>query len=303
MERGVRWLLIAAVAACARVEPPEEVSITLLPPGVHTRSSDPQETLVTDYNIFVFNSFGLLEYSTYVPRREYGGEIPSCSVRLVKEAPYTVLAAANLGYELVFQNLEEALQYRYHMAYPDEFQAGMPMAACMADAVAGKDLKIIVPLERLMSRVDLRIDRRELNEDVSIRITFVTVCDAASSVLLFGDSVVDNWSNLFGSGYYKSGPQVYPLNHDTLDGMSGEVSLYLLENRPGGLVQSYVEVKAEYHSATQHTRPGEYLIFRFYLTENHDTRRNTCYPIILKPSATGLDCPDGWRLDKSALEY
>ena len=303
MERGVRWLLIVAVAACTRMAPPEEVSITLLPPGVHTRSGDPQEALVSDYTIFIFNSFGLLEYSTYVPRREYNGEIPKCSVRLLKEAPYTVLAAANLGYELAFHSLDEALQYRYYMAYPDEFLAGIPMAAYMADAVAGKDLKITVPLERLMSRVDLRVDRRELNEDVSIRINSVQVCNAASSVQLFGDSVVDNWAHLFNSGYFKSGAQVYPLNHDTLDGMSGEVPLYLLENRPGGLAQSYVEVKAEYHSATRHTRPGEYLIFRFYLTEDGDARRNTCYPIILKPSATGLECPDGWRLDKSALEY
>ena len=49
MARGVRWLIILLVAACTRVEEPSrEVSITLLAPEPHTRSGDPEESLITD---------------------------------------------------------------------------------------------------------------------------------------------------------------------------------------------------------------------------------------------------------------
>lgn len=305
MGRGVRWLIILLVAACSRVEEPGcEVSITLLAPGgPHTRSGDPDETLVTDYNLYVFNQFGFLEKKEYIPRREYAGAEPSCTVRLVKDAPYIVLAAANLGYELDFGSLEEAMAYRYHMAYPDEFSQGIPMAACMEAAVAGNDARIDVPLERLMSRIDLMVDRRALDEDVSIRITSVQVCNAPSSALLFNESRVASWVHLFTEGYAKTGQAIYNLNHDTLEGISGAVPLYLLESAAGGLAQPYIEVKADYHSSSCHTKPGESLIFRFYITEEGEVLRNCRYPIILKPSASGLDCPDGWRLDKSALEY
>lgn len=302
MGRRVEWLIILSVAACARVEePPREVSITLLAPGPHTRSSDPDETLITDYNLFVYNSFGLLETKVYVPRREYSPESLSFTARLVKEAPYTVLAAANLGYELTPGSLEEALGYRYHMAYPDEFSQGMPMSARMDNAVAGKDAKIAVQLERIMSRVNLRVDRRALDEDVSIRVTSVRIGNAASSALLFGNSRVEAWSQLFTEGYSKSGNDVYNLNHDSLDGISGSVALYLLESGPGGLVLPYIELKADYHSSACHTRPGESLVYRFYITEDEGAGRNCLYTIIFRPAGTGLECQDGWRLDTGAL--
>jgi hypothetical protein len=120
-------------------------------------------------------------------------------------------------------------------------------------------------------------------------------------VVLFGESRVEAWGQLFTGGYSKTGEQVYNLNHETLDGISGAVPLYLLESVSGGLVQPYIEVKADYHSSTCHTRPGEVLIYRFYINEDEGNMRNTVYPIILKPSGTGLECQDGWRLDKSAL--
>lgn len=302
MGRGVRWLIILLAAACTRVErPSSEVSITLLTPGLHTRSSDPDEALITDYNLYIYNSFGLLEKKAYVPRRDFSGEAMSVSARLLKDATYVVLAAANLGYELNFGTIEEALSYRYHMAYPDEFSQGMPMAAYMDEAVAGNDAKIEVRLERLMSRVDLRIDRRSLNQDVSIRVTSVQVCNQASSVVLFGESRVESWGQIFTEGYLKTGQDVYNLNHEALDGISGTLPLYLLESGPGGLVQPYIEIKADYHSSSCHTRPGESLVYRFYITEEEGTERNCLYPIIFKPTGTGLECTDGWRLDKEAI--
>lgn len=297
-------LFILVVVSCMReAMPVQDVTITLSAGDVLTRSSDPDETIITDYNLYIFNSLGFLEYGVYKPSRELSGGSTTCTARLLTDAPYIVFAAANLGYELRLGSIQQAREYRYHMAYPDEFSQGMPMSAYMGAAVVGKDAILDIHLERVMSRVDLSVDRRSLDDDVSIRITSVQMCNTASSVLLFSDSYVENWSQLFNEGYSKAGTQLYWLNHDTMEGISGEVPFYILENRFGGITESYIEVKADYHSASCHTKPGESLIFRFYLNDDRDACRNVRYRITLQPKGTGLECTDGWRLDKSALVY
>ena len=296
-------LYILAVVSCMREAPPvQDVTINISAPGILMRSSDPDETLITDYNLYIYNGLGYLEAKKYVPAREMASGGTTFTARLLKDAPYTILAAANLGYELHFSSVQEAMDYRYHMAYPDEFSRGMPMAACLEGAVAGNDLTIDVPLERLMSRVDLCVDRRSLNEDVSIRIKTVQLCNTASSVFLFDSSSIENWTELFTEGYSKSGSQIYWLNHDTDSGTSGIVSFYLLENRSVGIAQSYIEIKADYHSSNCHSKPGESIVYRFFLNDEHDACRNTRYSITFRPEGTGLECTDGWQLDKSAME-
>ena len=295
--RRLLGLVVLLSVSCVREQPPgEEVIVNLCSPGLPSRASDPDELLITDYNLYIYNQFGFLEKRLYVPAREMGETTPSCTVRLLKDAPYIVLAAANMGYELWFDSMQQAFAYRYYMAYPDEFSRGMPMAACMTDAVAGDDLRIDVPLQRLMSRVDLSIDRRGLNQDVSIRINSVQVGNAASSAMLFSDSRVENWSQIFTEGYEKSGEQVYWLNHDLVSGVSGEVPFYLLENRPGSIAPSYIELKADYHSATFHTAPDKSLIYRFYITDDKDAKRNSRYPVVLRLKGSGLECEDGWSV-------
>ena len=100
--------------------------------------------------------------------------------------------------------------------------------------------------------------------------------------------------------------------------------MYLLENAQGDLLEnvttdsgkvftdgryqevcSYIELKAEYHSPSVHSRAGEYLIYRFYLGENRnnfDVFRNVRYRITVRPEGDGLQ-EDSWRVDKSGLDY
>jgi len=298
-------IIFVLLLSCTRDVLREEVTLQLVSPEFSTRAQNPDESLITDFNIYIFNQFGVLEKKLYISSRELSGGDPACTVRLIKDTPYIILAAANMGYELKFGSLEEALAYRFHMAYPDEFSQGMPMSAYLPEAVAGEDALIEIPLVRLMARVNLCIDRRGLAEDVSMRISSVQVCGSACSALLFAPSRIEYWSELFTEGYTKSGNEIYWLNHDTVEGVSGEVPFYLLENRPGGVVQSYLEVRADYHSSVCHTKPGEPLIYRFYLTEDpeHDARRGVCYQITLRPEGSGIEEPDGWSLDKSSLIY
>ena len=113
------------------------------------------------------------------------------------------------------------------------------------------------------------------------------------------------------------------MNKETSVGESESLCVYLLENLQGDLLEnvlsdegkvfsdsryaevcSYIQIKAEYSSAEHRTRPGGYLIYRFYLGEgrnNFDVRRNTHYTIRVRPEGDGLS-EDSWRVDKDGIE-
>ncbi len=322
-----RILLILFLAGCTRAAVPQmciESTICLTPGAALTRASDPDETLITDFNLLIFNSFGILEEKVFISRRQLVLENGNAlyRTRLLQDAPYTILAAANLGYQLPCRTLEEALAYRYHLAYPDEFSAGMPMAAILYDVVPGHEGRIELPLERLMARIELRMDRQALAPDVQFSVREVRVGGCPSSVRVFGTSKAEEAGQVFSQGYAKAGMQVEALNREETLGISAPVSVYLLENAQGDLLEhvttdsgkvftegryqevcSYIEIKAEYHSSTTHSRPGTYLVYRFYLGENRnnfDVIRNVQYRISVRPEGDGLQ-ENSWRVDKSAL--
>lgn len=321
-------ILLLFLVACTRMTTPDKrinSTICLTTGAAVTRAADPDETLITDYNLLIFNSFGILEEKVFYTRRQLvleDGKV--CHrTRLLQDVPYTILAAANLGYELPCHSLEEALSYRYHMAYPDEFTPGMPMAAHLDNVALGADGMVELPLERLMAKIELRIDRRALNPEVTFTVREVRVGGCPNSVRLFGTSKAEGSTQVFGNGYTKNWSQVAALNQDETLGMSGPVNVYLLENAQGDLLEhvttdsgkvftdgryqevcSYIELRAEYNSPSFHSRAGEYLIYRFYLGENlnnFDVFRNVRYRITVRPEGDGLQ-EDSWRVDKSGLE-
>ena len=324
--RPICFLALLFLAACTRApQAYVDTAIYLTPAWTRTRANDPDEERITDYNLLIFNSFGILEEKVFLSRRQLvpeGGEV--CHrTRLLQDVPYTILAAANLGMELPCRTLEEALSYRYYMAYPDEFTPGMPMTAVLKDAVPGNDGRLQLPLQRLMARIDLRIDRRALDNDVQFTVREVSVGGCPSSACLFSPSKAESSEQIFQQGYVKYWSQVSALNQDTTLGISGPVSVYLLENIQGELLEhvttdrgkvfsdgryqevcSYIEIKAEYHSPSLHSRAGEYLIYRFYLGESlndFSVRRNVLYSITVRPEKDGLQ-EDSWRVDSSGLE-
>ena len=325
MKRFSVLILSAVLAACSREAESPFTQLTLIPvcDKVLTRATDPDEQRITDYNLFIFNAFGVLEEKLYVPARQKSDTPAPYTTTLLKEVPYTILLAANLGYELVFHTLEEALDYRYYLAYPDEYSQGIPMAACLEQVTVGADNATLeLPLQRLMARLDLQLDRSALNQDVRLRVTEVKVGNCPSSVRLFAESQVENSSQTFTTGFTKSGRETDPLNQDLTVGLSRPLSLYLLENCQGDLLEeieserekifregrysdvcSYVELKVEYRSDTRHTPPGAPLVYRFYPGEslcNFDIRRNTRYQLVLRPEGDGLQ-ESSWRVDQSTL--
>ena len=317
-------LLIVPVACTQEPSSRPECCIILSCAAPLTRSGDPNDTRITDYNLYIFNAFGVLEERVYVPARVLrltDGKV-QYRTTLLRDVPYTVVAAANLGYELPFRSLDEARAYRYHLAYPDEFTQGIPMAACQENVTVGDDGILEVELERLMARIELTIDRSQLQADVDFKVTDVRVGACPSSVLLMGPSKVSGPQETFSLGYGKSGNEVSALNEGARAGVSRSLSVYLLENCQGDLLEnvqtdsgkvfkdgryqdvcSYIELKAEYHSPGWNTPVGDRLIYRFYLGEdlnNFDVVRNTWYRITVCPRGDGLS-ESSWRVNKEAL--
>ena len=330
MERGgiLPMLLLSLVIGCCNRwdrDGGHAATVLVLDPqsGIPTRSALPDDRLVSDINLLVYNAEGLLE-----ERRFYSGRqltVTDGTVRigttLLTGAAYDVFVAANVGYPLPALSREEVETYRYYLAYPDEYSRGLPMSGRLDGLVTEGAAEVRIPLVRTMARIDLNLDRTKLSSDVTFQVTSVVIGNGPSSVMLFGDSKAESATQVFANGFSLEGPQVQALNIDQSPGISGTVSLFLPENLQGdllttddesgkfftegpyGQVCSYLEIRGSYHSDTWHTRAGEPLVYRFYLGDgpgNFDVSRNTACRVTVHLEGTGLD-EDGWRVDKSRL--
>ena len=197
-----RLILLAGLllAACQRETHPQAIPARIiLDPGIPlTRATDPDEQLISDYNLLIFNAFGVLEEKVYIPRRKMvfsGGKLVH-ETTLLLDVPYSIYAVANLGYELPCRTLEEVRSYRYHLAYPDEYSRGIPMAGKLEEEAIGHSGTLTLPLERLMARVNLSIDRSALDvtprrlDQLDLRDAVEILCNGfhIAEAVLFGES-------------------------------------------------------------------------------------------------------------------
>ena len=320
-------LLLSLVIGCTSWEQEGRYAETwlVLDPesGVPTRSALPDDRLVSDINLLVFNAEGLLEDRRYYTSRQFtvtDGTI-GLGATLLTGSPYDIFVAANVGYALPALSRDAVEAYRYYLAYPDEYRRGLPMSGRLDGFVSGGAAEVRIPLVRTMARIDLNLDRTRLDSDVTFQVTSVVIGNGPSSVMLFSDSKAESATQVFASGFSLDGQQVQALNVDQSPGVSGTVSLYLPENLQGdllttddendkyftegpyGQVCSYLEIRGSYHSDTWHTRAGEPLVYRFYLGDgpgNFDVSRNTACRVTVHLEGNGLG-EDGWRVDKSRL--
>ena len=295
VKKYTKLLLVAALVSCTgnkdQTVLPQESLLCLSCKPYPVKSADPDPVLISDFNILIYNCFGILEESVYVPEREMTEEAFHRTT-LLSGQTYTILAAANLGYGLGNLTLKEAMAYRHYLAYPDEYSHGIPMAAVLEEVTSAE--KINIRLERLMGRVDVRLDKSRLNPDVALTVNEVRVCRCPMSATLFSPGAAVQF---FPGDYSLSGQDLNPLDR-------GEaVRLYLLESLTGDVPSSYVEIKCTYSSPRYRTRVGEYLIYRFWIGDGdtYGIGRNTIQSVVVRPIGDGLS-GDSWRVDKSALE-
>lgn len=302
-------------AACHKAPQAEEVFIVLK--TEETRSGNPPEEIVDDVNLFIFNGEGVLKEHLYM--KEAGNKGVRAS--LFKEEPYTIYACANLGYRMPERTMEEMDNMRFFLTYPDEFSHGMPMSGIARDVTVGEDKEITLEIRRCMAKVEVRLDRSGLYSGIDLEVKRVETGACPRWAFLFRESKVLSSEDLFLSGYYKDGRA---LNTDAGNGLSRPETLYLLENCQGNLLEdatgpedkifpaldrtgelcSWIEIHATYYSSRYYTRPGEFLVYRFYLGEdlcNFDVRRNVSYSFTVRPEGNGLN-ESSWRVDRSAIE-
>ena len=305
--RAKLLILLLFLQACQGVPGPGTHTVyAVLDYGTSpTRSADPPGEMISDVNLLLFSEDGLLETRLYMSGPEVAGGTFPLTLPLTLRC--NILAAVNFGYALEgIDSWDDALNYRFRLAYPDEYSRGIPACGMLEDFVPGRNPEIVIPVRRLMSRVDVNIDRRALDDGVSIKVRSIGIGNCPRSASLDGPSFISSKEDTFGQGFIKAYGAADALNRDASPGVSGTVSLYLLENRqpePDPTVCSYVEIKAEYLSATRVTRPDEYLVYRFYLGTGDNplgVERNRLYTITVRPEGDGLS-GEGWRVDKSGV--
>ena len=326
-------ILLAALNGCIYEkngqDSEEEIEVQLCFSGIkEVKSVDPGPDVVNDLNIFVLNGEGILEEHKYIALQDSWpgtGGSSVCKIRLIKGLRYSIAAFANFGHRIDgIKNAEELNKYRYHLTYPDEYSRGLPMCGKVEKLLAGQENNIEIGLERLMSRISLRIDRTRLSKGVTFNVRSVRIGNCPKSILVMGNSRAQNNMDVFNVGFIKSYGEVDDLNRDKEPGVSKEVSVYMFENMNGDLLPeavkdkdkvldkmpymaeicSYIEIKAEYISPSFTNLPGDYLIYRFYLGAgkgNFDIKRNCHYKYTIRPEGSGLD-ENSWRVDIQGLK-
>lgn len=311
-------LSILLISSCStQLQETATCRIKICCTGLVSRAMDPQEELISDVSIMIFDETGMAEECIWIPQAQEHIE-----VTLVKGKRYHVRACANFGYQVYADRLNELDEVRYHMAYPDEYREGIPMCAEENDVIISEDALILLTFKRLMAKISIRIDRSKLSDDIEMDVRSVRIGNCPKSVKVFGESCISGSDQCFTSGFSRTDYQTDILNRSDIDGKSGRVSLYMLENMQGKFPDtitsdtekvfdkddprseqcSYIEMEMDYHSSRYaSTTP---LIYRFYLGENMnnlDVERNCHYDITVCPENDGLS-DDGWRVDKSGLE-
>lgn len=281
-----------------------------------SRSMDPDEEMISDLSIMIFDENGEAEECIWLPNGQTHAEIP-----LVLGKRYSFRACANFGYRTYADHIDELEETVYYMAYPDEYSKGMPMCAAIDGIRIGEDTAVNLKLIRLMSKISLRMDRRRLSEGVRMNVIGVRIGNCPKSVKVFRPSTVRDNDQCFSMGFGRDDAQAAILNTISEDNLSGILTLYMLENMQGDMdgiikedadkvfkesdhrreVCSYIEMDIEYLSYEQYSEKP--LKYRFYLGDsmtNLDVERNCHYHITVCPEDDGLK-GDGWRVDKSGM--
>ena len=266
-----------------------------------TKALNPKEDAVNDINLFVFNKYGILEAQAYSRAAE-------TEVDLFPGERYDVYATGNMGYSLTgIRTIDDLFERRYYLIYPDEYRTGIPMSTHIAGFQVDSTRLCQLPLERMMGKITLEMDRTALDKDVRILVRQVSIGNSPRSAALFGRSKARTRQDVFPKGFTRGMYESDVLNIDKELGHSWDLSLYLLENMQGdewNELCPYVEWQAEYYSPHQHTKAGHYLIYRFYLQDEgeYNIERNCHYHFTIRPEGDGLQTKDEWQLDSSALE-
>lgn len=261
---------------------------------------------IWDLNLYVYDAYGLPEihdYYQFEPHKEGDFDLP---VEIVGGKCCNVFALANLGYKTPDFAMEDLLSKRFFMAYPDEYSHGMLQSGMLADYTVKGDETVALVLDRAMAKLSLKIDRSNLDRDVDFHVSSVKVGNCPKSFCAFAPTALSGADDAFKEGFALGGAQTGRLNRSDSKGMSDEVSLYMLENRPEvpeKTLCTYIEMSMDYLSDKYYTPGDKPLIYRFFVNEkgDFDVCRGCHYHVTATPHGNGLAGEDSWRVDKSGV--
>lgn len=275
-----------------------------------TKAALPAEDLVSDICLLIFDEDGDLEKID-----DSGSGVLSLS--LSKGRSYSFFAYANSVTEVHADGIDDVLGLKHRLRDPYDYRNGIPMSAQMTGVMVERDTSFTMELERLMSKISVRMDRSALSEGTEIIVKEIRIGNCPAEAYLFRQSGPTSPDECFDAGFERE--DVEMLNRSDRYGMSGAVSLYMLENMQGDHredgketimdkedprreISSYVEIDMEYKSDSLYCT-DEPLTYRFYIgdpPDSQDVERNCHYHIVIRPEDDGLP-EDGWRVDKGGL--
>lgn len=313
------------ICSCSEETEPQklaEVQLSISGTDFMTRAADPDEDAVRDLNIYIFDSRGIIEEQIWIPE-VMDSRSASCSATLLQGKEYSFYACANLGRRHEISSVSGLEDLKCHLAYPDDYREGMPMAGKAEGIRIDKgQTEVRIALERLMAKISITMDRGGLSKDVSMNVTHIRIGNCPKTASVFKANRVTDHDECFSLGFSRNEVECSILNRNAGNGTSGTLSLYMLENMQGDLgnitsdsqkvfseydvrreICSYIEIWMDYRSPS-HASGDTPLKYRFYLGEdrsNLDIERNCHYRITVIPEDDGLS-DDSWRVDKSGLE-
>ncbi len=298
----------------------EDIQITLECPGYDTRASLPEDNVIRDLNLLIFEN-GKTEEAIWKDGTDLNGSI-NVETSLVIGRTYTITAIANIGRRLEIDDLAEWEQITIGLQDSDGYGNGIPMYAFAKDIRIYRGASIRMELIRMAAKISLKIDRSRLSKDVNLEVTRVRIGNCPRFASLASPSKAGSRQDVFETGFELTNHQCSALNSIGYHGISGEVSVYMLENMQGDFPYligedeekvldkddplaekaSFIEMEMNYSSPFLISYDSP-LIYRFYLGDsigNLDVERNCHYLFTVTPEDDGLS-GSGWRVNKSGI--
>lgn len=142
-----------------------QVEILLEGGRMASKAMMPEEGKISDVNLLVFDSHGQIVENIYTT-----GESP-LYLKLIKDETYHFAGLANFGYKVTATSLDDLKKLSFHLAYPDEYREGMPMASDVVAHKILKDMNVRLSLVNMMSKISIRVDRNHLSDNIDMTVS------------------------------------------------------------------------------------------------------------------------------------
>ena len=325
-KRRISGIILSAVAimatGCCTDNTGEKgiasISLTCSIPAV--KAIIPQEDAINDINLVLFEN-GRAETAIWKEGLG-GGPRADIDISFIKGRKYSLFVLANAGKKITLKDTAGLNGLNIELPDGEGFANGIPMSAVIEDISFDGQKRLDVTLVRQAARISLRIDRSRLSKNVRMDVKAVRVGNFPRYAKVMEPSRVTSVYDRFEEGFVLTADQCQALNETGMGGISGEASVYMLENMqgtfPGRISEdeekifdeddplydlcSYLELEMDYRSEDLISYDSP-LLYRFYLGDglrSLDVERNCHYHITVIPEDDGLS-GGGWRVDKSGI--